>query len=172
MKKLVLLFCLVGFMGCTNDDAPDFDPVAQLEADLEAIEAHLTDNNLQAEQDDVTGLYFNITRPGSGDNPTPGDIVTLNYKLYNFDGELLDTNLEQAARDADIFVENRPYVPFEVTMGTGQVIVGFERALSLLVVDSEGIFYIPSVLAYANAGSGPIAPNQSIIFEIELLTVD
>ena len=172
MKKLVLLFCLFGIVSCTNDDGPDFDPQAQLIADLAAIEAHLANNNLQAEQDNETGLYFNITRPGSGANPLSGDIVTLNYKLYDFDGELLDTNLEQAARAGDIYVEGRQYEPFEVTIGTGQVIVGFERALTILVEDSEGIFYIPSVLAYGNAGAGPIAPNQSIIFEIELLTVE
>lgn len=172
MKKILWCFCLVWAVSCTNDDAPGYDPQQQLLDDIAAIEAHLQANNLPAEQDDRTGLYYHISQPGSGANPESGDVVTVNYRLFNFQGELLDTNEEQAARDGGIFMEGRQYGPFEVDMGFGQVIPGFERALALLQVEAEGIFYIPSVLAYANVGTGRIGPNENIIFEITLLTVD
>ncbi len=171
LKSLfVSLVVLVLISSCRGDENP-YDPQAQLEIDVEAIQNYLIENNIQAEID-VSGVHYRITRPTSGAIPEIGDIVDVEYELYNFNGDLLDTSIEQVARDGGIFQPGRPYQPFEVALGTNGVIPGFERAILLLQEGAKGTFYIPSVLAYQNTGAGRIQPNENLIFIIELVRVD
>ena len=51
------------------------------------------------------------------------------------------------------------------------VITGWTEALSAMPVGSKYELYIPSTLAYGPGGTGPIGPNQALIFEVELLDI-
>jgi FKBP-type peptidyl-prolyl cis-trans isomerase len=53
----------------------------------------------------------------------------------------------------------------------GGVIAGFSEALRLMPVGSQWRIVIPSDIAYGPGGSGPIGPNSTLIFEIELLEI-
>ncbi len=171
LKSLLLLsfFCLLA-LSCGDDEA-DYNPSDQFQIDLAQITAYLAENEIEAESD-PTGLFYTIDTETSNDYATQGNNVTVNYELYNFDGELLDTNLEAAARAGGIYNSTRQYAPFPVLLGAGRVIPGFERALYLLRLGEKGTFYIPSVLGYQNQNLGNIGPNENLIFVIEMLTIE
>ena len=56
-----------------------------------------------------------------------GDIITLDYEGHT-DGELFDTTLEKAAKDADAHEEGRPYGPITVIIGEGRLVPVRARA--------------------------------------------
>ena len=51
------------------------------------------------------------------------------------------------------------------------MIPGWTEALKLMPAGSKWQLFIPPQLAYGAAGSGPIGPNATLIFELELLAV-
>ena len=176
MKTLKSLLAFVLFVlictSCGDDDPVFYDPQTQLPIDIEAIENHLTQNNLSA-QEDVSGIRYDITTLTTGNLPTIDDIVNVDYELYNFDGDLLDTSIQSLAMANDILTVGRTYEPLRIVMENNQLIQGFLRAVYLLPEGSKGTFYIPSALAYQNRGSGGIIdPNENIIFVIELLSIE
>ena len=171
LKSLLLLsfFCLLA-LSC-GDDEIAYNPNEQYQIDLAKITKYLADNDIDA-QGDATGLFYTIDVETSNEFARQGNNVTVNYELYNFNGELLDTNLESVAKAGGIFSSTRQYAPFPVLLGAGRVIPGFERALYLLKLGEKGTFYIPSVLGYQNQSLGNIGPNENLIFVIEMLTIE
>lgn len=165
----ILLVSLFAF-GCGDDEA-DYNPSEQFEIDLAKIITYLDENDIDAERDPI-GIYYTIDVETSNDFAREGNNVTVNYELYNFNGDLLDTNLEAKARAGGIFNSQRNYAPFRVLVGAGRVIPGFERALYLLKLGEKGTFYIPSVLGYQNQRLGNIGPNENLIFVIEMLSIE
>jgi FKBP-type peptidyl-prolyl cis-trans isomerase len=55
--------------------------------------------------------------------------------------------------------------------GVNQVIAGWTEGLQLMRPGSKYRFYIPSELAYKEAGSGSIGPNAALVFDVELVRV-
>lgn len=174
MKKWIALVSIFGLLGCLGetDDALDYNPYAQLEIDLAAIDEYLEENNITAEVHEQTQIRYVITTEGSGDNPVTGNFVAVDYELYDFDGNLLDTSIESVAQDGGIHNSNRTYAPLEFQIGTNGVITGFQYATLLLKEGGSGDFYIPSVWAYQNIGSGNIGPNENLIFKITLVEIN
>lgn len=171
MRKVWAVLALVVLaLGCGKEEV--YDVAAQLAIDVENIDAHLASEGITPNIDQSFGIRYVITTPGDGTGAQPGDIASVNYELYNFAGDLLDTNVEDVARAAGIFSGNSSkYVPLTFVVSSGQLITGFSRSVELLSTTGSGDFYIPSVFAYQNRGSGNIAPNESLLFKIELLEV-
>jgi len=171
MKKIVLAFLLLGVFACSDDEGEVYDADLQLEIDIENIEAYLNEEGITAEVDE-TGIRYVILEEGTGqESPEVGDSLVVSYTLYNFNGTLLDTSIENVARAGGIYDERRTYAPLEFVLGTRSLISGFQRGAQILKEGGIGDFYIPSVFAYRNTGtsSGSIAPNESILFRIVLL---
>lgn len=175
MKKLVLgLAALLAFglSGCLNsDNGPTYDPEAQLEVDKEKIDLYLEENDIQAEIHD-TGIRYIITAEGDDTFPEEGQVVSVDYELYRIGGALLDTSKEDLAKEEGVYNSSRVYKPLEFTIGTGQIIPGFQIATLLLSKGGSGDFYIPSVLAYRNIGSQTILPNENLLFKIKLVEIE
>ena len=173
MKKWIAGIVLLSVFGCLgNDDVLEYNPIEQLEIDIAAIDQFLTENNITALEDEQSGIRYIILEEGNGNDPRDGDVVLVNYELYNFEGELLDTNIESIAQDGGIYNENRNYQPLQFQLGSTGIIAGFQRSTLLLSELGKGDFYIPSVWCYQNYGSANIAPNENLRFVMELVKVN
>jgi FKBP-type peptidyl-prolyl cis-trans isomerase FklB len=104
------------------------------------------------------GLQYKILTPGNGPKPTPTDTVVANYKGTLINGTEFDSSYKRGQ---------------PVTFPVGQVIKGWTEVLQLMPVGSKWEVYIPSDLAYGpqGPGRGPIGPNETLIFEIELVSI-
>lgn len=104
-----------------------------------------------------SGLQYKVITMGDGPKPTPTDRVTVNYRGTLLNGEEFDSS----------YARNQP-----MTFQLNQVIPGWTEGLQLMPVGSKFMFYIPSNLAYGPGGGGPIGPNATLIFEVELLGIE
>jgi FKBP-type peptidyl-prolyl cis-trans isomerase FklB len=105
-----------------------------------------------------SGLQYKILTAGTGAKPTTADTVVCNYRGTLINGTEFDSSYKR----------NQP-ATFPVT----GVIKGWTEALQLMPVGSKWQLFVPSGLAYGErgAGSGDIGPNATLIFEVELLSI-
>lgn len=106
-----------------------------------------------------SGLQYKILKEGTGPKPTAKDSVVCNYK-----GTLLDNTEFDSS-----YKRGQP-----ATFPVGQVIKGWTEVLQLMPVGSKWEVFVPSDLGYGARGAGPgapIGPNATLIFEIELLSI-
>jgi FKBP-type peptidyl-prolyl cis-trans isomerase len=106
-----------------------------------------------------SGLEYKILKAGTGPKPTSSDSVKCNYKGTLIDGTEFDSSYKRGEA---------------ATFGVGQVIKGWTEALQLMPVGSKWQLYVPSSLAYGDqgAGGGQIGPDATLIFEVELLSIE
>lgn len=130
----------------------------QLDKDIEKIDTYLKENNITA-QSTESGLRYVLETEGSGENPQPGDSVTVHYTGLLMDGTQFDSS---EGKD-----------PLKFVIGRGQVIQGWDEGIALLKSGGKGTLYIPSPLAYGTRGAGGVIPPNSILkFEVELISVN
>jgi FKBP-type peptidyl-prolyl cis-trans isomerase len=103
-----------------------------------------------------SGLQYKILTQGTGPKPSATDTVVCNYK-----GTLLDNSEFDSS-----YSRNQP-----LTIPVSGVIKGWTEALQLMPVGSKWQLFIPSDLAYGPQAKGPIGPNSTLIFEVELLSI-
>ena len=105
-----------------------------------------------------SGLQYEIVAPGDGPKPEATDKVKTHYRGTLIDGTEFDSSHQR----------NEPSV-FPVN----GVIAGWTEALQLMQVGAKWNLYVPSDLAYKEIGAGnAIGPNETLIFEIELLGIE
>tara|TARA_B110000467_G_C18332374_1_gene494332 strand:+ start:2192 stop:2971 length:780 start_codon:yes stop_codon:yes gene_type:complete len=106
-----------------------------------------------------SGLSYEITEQGPGEQPQVGDKVKVHYTgmLTDSAKTKFDSSLDRGK-------------PFSFVLGKGQVIKGWDEGIALLHVGDKAILNIPADLAYGERGAGTvIPPNADLIFEVELL---
>ncbi len=103
-----------------------------------------------------SGLQYKVIKEGTGPKPGKDQYVTAHYKGTFVNGKEFDSS----------YGRGEP-ATFRVT----GVIAGWTEALQLMKVGSKWELYIPANLAYGEQGAGPIGPNQTLIFEVELLGI-
>ena len=128
------------------------------EANAKAGEAFLVENGKRAEVKTLpSGLQYEVLVDGDGAQPTATDRVVVHYTGKLIDGTVFDSSVDRGE---------------PATFGVTQVIPGWVEALQLMKVGSKWRLYIPSALAYGPQGAGGIiGPNQTLIFDVELLEV-
>jgi len=104
-----------------------------------------------------SGLQYLILSEGRGNNPTLNDNVTVHYHGTLIDGTIFDSSVDR----------KQP-----ATFPLNGVIPGWQEALQMMSVGSKWKIFIPSELAYGESGAGAIGPNSTLIFEVELLSIN
>ena len=104
-----------------------------------------------------SGLQYKVLQEGTGPKPAVTDSVVCNYR-----GTLLDNTEFDSS-----YKRGQP-----ITIPVTGVIKGWTEALQLMPVGSKWQLFVPSDLAYGERGAGgPIGPNATLIFEIELVSI-
>lgn len=104
------------------------------------------------------------TVPGNGKEVTAGATAVVNYT-----GWLYEPSAQQQ-RGAE-FDSSKGRSPFSFQVGGGQVIKGWDEGVQGMKVGGKRTLIIPASMGYGASGAGPIPPNATLIFEIELLDV-
>jgi FKBP-type peptidyl-prolyl cis-trans isomerase FkpA len=102
------------------------------------------------------GMQVEMLRAGDGETPGFGDSVEVHYRGWHVDGRLFDSTYRLGVPGT---------VPVERT------IPGWQKLLTSIPVGSHVRVALPPDLAYGTAGSGRIGPQETLIFEIELLAI-
>jgi FKBP-type peptidyl-prolyl cis-trans isomerase FklB len=108
-----------------------------------------------------SGLQYKILKEGTGPKPAPSDEVVCNYRGTLVDGTEFDSSYKRGT---------------PATFPVDKVIKGWTEALQLMPVGSKWELFVPSNLAYGERGAGQrgsdvIAPNSTLIFEVELMSI-
>jgi FKBP-type peptidyl-prolyl cis-trans isomerase len=138
----------------------------QMPIDDKLIQEYLKKNNINA-QKTASGLYFVITQPGTGANPSKGQEVSMNYTGTLLDGTKFDSNEDPKFSHVETF---------KFKLGTGQVIKGWDEGIALLNKGAKATLIVPSPLAYGkqempgnpNNPKG-IPANSVLIFNVQML---
>ncbi|MFC7301936.1 FKBP-type peptidyl-prolyl cis-trans isomerase [Cognatiluteimonas weifangensis] len=125
----------------------------------EAGAAFLADNGKKpGVQTTASGLQYQVLSAGDGAKPKPTDSVRVNYKGSLLDGTVFDDSTRHGG---------------PATIPLQQVVPGWQEGIALMPVGSKYRFWIPAALGYGEQGTpgGPIPPNATLVFEVELLDI-
>jgi FKBP-type peptidyl-prolyl cis-trans isomerase len=126
--------------------------------EFDKIVTYLRTNNITVSPT-ASGLYYIETEKGKGKRVENGKKVKVHYTLYNLSGKMI-----QSSKDSG--------QPFELTVGQGQVIKGWDEGLVLMNEGGKARLILPSDLAYGGTDRGPDIPAYStLVFDIEVLEV-
>lgn len=96
---------------------------------------------------------------GKGKEVVSGDYITIHYFGTLENGHKFDSSYDRGE-------------PFKTRIGVGEVIDGWEMGIPGLKVGGKRKLTIPAALAYGDREIGDIPPNSTLIFEVELLSID
>jgi FKBP-type peptidyl-prolyl cis-trans isomerase FkpA len=111
----------------------------------------------------TSGTQFSQTDlvVGTGTQAASGNLVTVSYTGWLFDGARTDGKGSQ--------FDSSQSFPFR--LGTGQVIPGWDQGVVGMRIGGQRRLVIPPSLAYGTAGRAPIPPNATLVFDVALLAV-
>ncbi len=159
----------VAFDSCKKQDAQKEIAAAQAEANVAILSP--AERNLQIGQEfleengkrpEVTttpsGLQYEVLEEGTGPKPTADQSVTVHYTGKLIDGTVFDSSVQRGE---------------PITFSLRQVIRGWTEGLQLMPRGSKYRLFIPANLAYGERGAGSdIGPNETLIFDVELLDIE
>jgi FKBP-type peptidyl-prolyl cis-trans isomerase FkpA len=106
----------------------------------------------------VGGVTVQDLKVGSGAPATSGKIVSAHYTGRFPDGTKFDSSYDAG-------------LPIEFLLGSGKVIKGWDLGIEGMRVGGKRKLTIPPELAYGARGGGPIPPNATLVFDVELVGV-
>jgi len=106
----------------------------------------------------ASGVEFWDLKKGSGEAAVVGKRVKVHYTGWLTNGTKFDSSRDR-------------YEPFTFVLGQGQVIKGWDEGVAGMKVGGQRQLRIPPELGYGARQAGPIPPNSTLIFDIELLDV-
>jgi len=104
----------------------------------------------------ASGLRYLVLAEGAGSPPNAGTTIKAHYTGKLTNGTVFDSSVQRGE-------------PIAFPVGTGRVIKGWDEALSDMKKGEKRILIIPPALGYGARGIGPIPPNSTLIFEVELV---
>lgn len=160
MKHLLsALVALTLFISCnknkeTTNEVKNEATVDYVAKNDKEITDYIAKNNLKAEKSD-SGLYYVITDPGTGAQPTATSNVTVAYKGYFTNGNVFDQS-----------------GPEGISFGLDQVVKGWTEGIPHFKTGGSGILFVPAHLGYGNETMGPIPGGSALIFDVKLISVN
>ena len=148
---LSTLLILTLFISCSKDNNSTMDFTAKNEL---AIKDYIAKNNLTAQRSD-SGLYYVITNPGTGAQPTASSNVTVAYKGYFTNGTEFDKSTAAG-----------------VSFGLRQVIQGWTEGIPYFKTGGDGVLLVPAHLGYGSNDNRGIPGGSVLIFDVKLLSVN
>jgi peptidylprolyl isomerase len=162
-----------GIAACGGDDSssgesaatpsPAETPTAAAAANVDQIVAGITKNTKQepkvvTPQGDPPGrLVIKDIVKGKGPKAKPGDTLAMQYAGYSWsNGQKFDASWDRGGQ------------PFPFKLGAGMVIPGWDKGMVGMQEGGRRLLIIPPDLGYGPAGSGPIAPNETLVFVVDL----
>ena len=102
-------------------------------------------------------LYIQDVVPGTGTTAAAGRVITVNYTGWLVDGTQFETTVGKT--------------PITFTLGAQQVIEGWDLGLLNMKVGGKRRLVIGSAMGYGSGGNGAIRPNTTIVFDVQLVSV-
>ena len=164
MKKLLsffsVLFVSLFSVACNKDMPASEEASADTTNPTETMteDATHSQKDTVAENTSATELKSEILQPGSGQAATKGDNVVVHYTGTFTDGKKFDSSVDRGT-------------PFNFTLGAGQVIRGWDEGVVGMLIGEKRKLTIPPEMGYGAQGVGPIPPNSTLVFEVELLDI-
>ncbi len=104
----------------------------------------------------ASGLIYEDLQLGDGATAATGNTATVNYIGWLADGTSFDSNLNAS---------------FSFTLGSGQVIAGWDEGVQGMKVNGTRLLVIPPSLGYGSTANGPIPANSTLTFEVQLVSL-
>jgi peptidylprolyl isomerase len=162
-----------GLVACGGDDSSSGEsaatpaatetPTAAPSANVDAIVAGISKNTKKEPKvvtpkgDPPTKLVIKDIVKGKGPKAKPGDTLSMQYTGYSWsNGQKFDASWDRGAQ------------PFPFKLGAGMVIPGWDQGMVGMKEGGRRLLIIPPDLGYGPAGSGPIAPNETLVFVVDL----
>jgi len=145
LAPLLLAACLSG----TDSGSPS-DPATETYAPSLGV-------NIAQMTKISNALYYQDLITGTGVTAATGKSLSVNYTGWLVDGTQFDTSIGKA--------------PISFTLGVGTVIPGWDLGLLGMRVGGKRRLVIGSDLAYGSGGFGVIRPNSTLVFDVQLLSV-
>ncbi|MEP5610905.1 MAG: FKBP-type peptidyl-prolyl cis-trans isomerase [Cyclobacteriaceae bacterium] len=158
MKKFttfLALFALMFTISCTKefDELPERSFDEQLAIDIEFIDIYLEENTITALEHE-SGIRYVITEEGTGSSPAATDVVTVKYEGRFFSSVVFDSNDEG------------------ISFPLFQLIDAWKIMIPIMKEGGKMTVYAPSGYCYGMGGTSGIPPNASLIFDIELISIE
>lgn len=156
MKTIAIVALMLLFWGCSTDNV--LSPEDQLKKDVATIDKYLEKNGIVAVKD-ASGLRIVVEVVGNSSFPSGESFLTVNYTAKYFNGKIIDKSALTNTGTPAPFVS-----PLK------DLIKGWQIVFSTYVAKGgKATFYLPSGLAYGQAGYKTIPPNTNVIFDVELI---
>ena len=159
---MIRLFSIIIFLVIITSCSEDSNNIVrtkqeQLNLDISRIEGYISENNLSGYSSLDNGLHYKVLDEGNLTFPQNGDTLDVEYV-----GQLLN-GIE--------FDRSYTNQPFEMILGSGEVIQGWEIGLQLIDETGTIILIIPSGLAYGGTALNSIPENSVLIFRVKLINI-
>ena len=128
----------------------------RLQEEPQRILKYVKSHNIDVEPTE-SGLYYVETVAGDGDSVQVGDLVSVNYSIYNIDDLLIESNAQYG-------------MPISFVYGNGEMLPGIEEAVSYMKVGGKAEIVVPSKLGFGEIKIDDNLPaNSALVVELELV---
>jgi len=154
-RSLIVALLPLTFAACLNGTEVTTYPNIPIENTVFATSLGV---NLAASTKTASGLYYRDITVGTGATATQGKSAGVYYVGYLSSGQVFDQLVT-------------PATPFSFSIGTTNIIQGWNEGVAGMKVGGVRQLIIPPALAYGSSGYGGIPPNAVLVFNITLMSV-